>query len=220
MHRSHDTLLHEVHQTPESIYLQKFRPFQTGRLFADMQIWQYWTAEALPSLLLDSIHALDYLKDRKDKTSSPTRMMTYEALRFMSLKLNLPFLPVAQSQTVSYFLQIPMVDSLQTLLSTLQFYKLGAWVQRTIADHCPHLKFATLGCFFTTTMAPLRFRDLLRSKPARAFVKCVLQFGCFLEWRLWPLTKSAFAQKYGLTHFIPDVFCNNNKWCFPQDLLV
>lgn len=178
-------------------------------------------------------HALDYLKDRKDKTSSRTRMMTYEAIRFMSLKLNLPFLPVAQSQTVSYFLQVPdrkFPSNALIHLAILSAWGLGTTnYRRSLSSTQVRYSRMFLHHYNGTPSIP------------RSFVKCVLQFGCFLQCRLWPLTKSAFAQKYGQTHFIPDVFCNNNKkcflfplslfaqkmrfpfspwWCFPQDLLV
>ena len=124
-------------------------------------------AEAPLSLLLDYLHASNHLKRRKDSKPSRTRMMTQiKAFRWMALKLALPLSIALQSQTVSDFLKsqtrIPFERS---EASAIPLAVLAAWEIRILSQDASLLEVITLGCFLIATMASLRFRDLLRTKP-------------------------------------------------------
>ena len=119
------------------------------------------------SLVLDYLHASDHLKRKKDSKPSRTRMMTHiKALRWIALKLDLPVLAALQSQTVADFLKsqtrIPFERS---EASPIPLAVLAAWEQRIISNQSSLPEIITLGCFLIATMASLRFRDLLRTKP-------------------------------------------------------
>ena len=149
----------------------------TGGLTMYLQVWHHWAgwchchmsppAEAPLSLILDYLHASDHLKRKKDSKPSRTRMMTHiKALRWIASKLDLPILPYLQSQTVSDFLKsqtrIPFERSEAT---PIPLAVLAAWEQRIISSDSSLAEILTLGCFLVATMASLRFRDLLRTKP-------------------------------------------------------
>ena len=153
------------------------RGFLAAVVVRDMERSTHWVcwcqchssspAEAPLSLVLDYLHASDHLKRKKDSKPSRTRMMTHiKALRRIALKLDLPVLAALQSQTVADFLKsqtrIPFERS---EASPIPLAVLEAWEQRVISNQSSLPENISLGCFLIATMASLRFRDLLRTKP-------------------------------------------------------
>ncbi len=129
------------------------------------------------------LHASDHLKRKKDSKPSRTRMMTHiKALRWIASKLDLPILQYLQSQTVSDFLKsqtrIPFERSEAT---PIPLAVLAAWEQRIISSDSSLAEVLTLGCFLVATMASLRFRDLLRTKPDSLSVQDFILRG--ISWR-------------------------------------
>lgn len=122
-------------------------------------------------------------------------MITHiKALRWISLKLDLPFLTVVQSQAVSDFLKsqsrIPFERSEAT---PIPLAVLAAWEQRILSDDCPPIELITLGCFLIATMASLRFRDLLRTKPQSLSIQ-----GHILRGISWKTKTSVSGQPWGV----------------------
>ena len=168
-----------------------------------LQVWHHWAcwchlhsaipAEAPLSLILDYLHASDLFKKKKNLEPSRTRMSTHiKALRYISLKLDLPILAYLQSQTVSDFLKsktrIPLERSEAT---PIPLAVLAAWENRIIAQDAKPAEIVTLGCFLIATMASLRFRDLLRTKPTSISLQGHILRG--ISWR----TKTSFRPTMG-----------------------
>ena len=140
-------------------------------------------AEAPLSLLLDYLHASDHLTRWKDSKPSRIRMMTHiKVLRWMAFKLELPLHTPLRSQTVSDFFKcqtrIPFERSEAT---PIPLAVLAAWELRILSEHSSVLGVSTLGCFLIATMASLRFRDLLRSKPEALSIQGHILRG--ISWR-------------------------------------
>ena len=177
----------------------------TGGLLMYIQVWNHWAcwchfhsatpAEAPLSLILDYLHASDLFKKKKNFEPSRTRMTTHiKALRWMALKLDLPILSSLQSQTVSDFLKsktrIPFERSEAT---PIPFAVLAAWENRINSDNSEPAEIITLGCFLIATMASLRFRDLLRTKPSSISFK-----GFILRGISWRTKTSVSGQPWGI----------------------
>ena len=177
----------------------------TGGLLMYVQVWNHWAcwcqchsyppAEAPLSLVLGYLHALDHLKRKKDSKPSRTRMMTHiKALRWVALKLDLPVLTALQCQTVSDFLKsqtrIPFERSEAT---PIPLAVLAAWEQRILSDDSPLPEIITLGCFLIATMASLRFRDLLQTKPETFSIQ-----GHILRGISWRTKTSVSGQPWGV----------------------
>ena len=149
----------------------------TGGLLMYLQVWHHWAcwchlhsaipAEAPLSLILDYLHASDLFKKKKNLEPSRTRMSTHiKALRWISLKLDLPILTYLQSQTVSDFFKSKTRIPFERFEATpIPLAVLAAWENRIIDQDAKPAEIVTLGCFLIATMASLRFRDLLRTKP-------------------------------------------------------
>lgn len=177
----------------------------TGGLLMYIQVWNHWAcwcsfhsqnpAEAPLSLVLDYLHASDHMKKHKSSTPSRTRMTTHiKALRWIALKLDLPILQHLQCQTVSDFLKsktrIPFERS---EASPIPLAVLAAWESRILSQDAPPAEIITLGCFLVATMASLRFRDLLRTKPQS------LNFhGFILRGISWRTKTSVSGQPWGV----------------------
>ena len=132
---------------------------------------------------------------RKNSEPSRTRMTTHiKALRWISLKLNLPILACLQSQTVSDFLKsktrIPFERSEAT---PIPLAVLAAWENRIISTDTSPAEIITLGCFLIATMASLRFRDLLRTKPLSISLQ-----GFILRGISWRTKTSVSGQPWGV----------------------
>lgn len=136
----------------------------TGGLLMYLQVWNHWAcwchfhstipAEAPLSLILDYLQASDLFKKKKNLESSRTRMTTHiKALRWISLKLDLPILASLQSQTVCDFLKsktrIPFERSEAT---PIPLAVLAAWENRIISTDIPH-------CHHGFTQIPLPSQD-------------------------------------------------------------
>ena len=166
-----------------------------------VQVWNHWAcwcqchsyppAQGPLSLVLDYLRASDHLKRKKDSKPSRTRMMTHiKALRWVALKLDLPVFVALQSQTVSDLLlksqaRNPFERSEATPISHWPFYiplaVLAAWEQRILSDDSSLPEIITLDCFLIATMASLRFRDLLRTKPGTISIQSHILRG--ISWR-------------------------------------
>ena len=170
-----------------------------------LQVWNHWAcwchlhstipAEAPLSLILDYLHASDLFKKKKNLEPSRTRMSTHiKALRWISLKLDLPILTYLQSQTVSDFLKsktrIPFERSEATPIPVAV---LAAWENRIIDSDAKPAEIVTLGCFLIATMASLRFRDLLRTKPLSISLQ-----GHILRGISWRTKTSVSGQPWGV----------------------
>ena len=177
----------------------------TGGLLMYVQVWRHWAcwcqchsslpAEAPLSLVLDYLHASDHLKRKKDSKPSRTRMTTHiKALRWVALKLDLPVFKSLQSQTVSDFLKsqsrIPFEKSEAT---PILIAVLAAWEQRILSDESSLPEIITLGCFLIATMASLRFRDLLQTKPDSITIQ-----GHILRGISWRTKTSVSGQPWGV----------------------
>ncbi len=177
----------------------------TSGLLMYVQVWNHWAcwcqlhthipAEAPLYLILDYLHASDHLRKKKDSQPSRTRMMTHiKALRWIALKLDLPVLQALQSQTVSEFLKsqtrIPFERS---EASPIPLAVLAAWEKRILSDQSTFPEIITLGCFLLATMASLRFRDLLRTKPESLSIQ-----GHILRGISWRTKTSVSGQPWGV----------------------
>ncbi len=165
----------------------------TGGFLAYIQLWNHWAcwcqchmqvpAEAPLSLLLDYLHASGHLKRRKDSKPFRTRMMTHiKALRWMALKLDLPIGTALQSQTVSDCLKSQTrIPFERWEASPIPLAVLAAWEFRILSQDSSLLEVITLGCFLIASMASLRFRDLLRTKPESLTIQGHILRG--ISWR-------------------------------------
>ena len=194
----------------------------TGGLLMYLQVWNHWVcwcqchssspAEAPLSLVLDYLHASDHLKRKKDSKPSRTRMMTHiKALRWIALKLDLPVLAALQSQTVADFLKsqtrIPFERS---EASPIPLAVLAAWEQRIISNQSSLPEIITLGCFLIATMASLRFRDLLRTKPDSLSIQ-----GHILRGISWRTKTSVSGQPWGVCCLGITTRPSDKHWVFP-----
>ena len=177
----------------------------TGGLLMYLQVWNHWAcwcscfshtpADAPLSLILDYLHASDHRKKKKDSKPSRTRMTTHiKALRWIALKLDLPILQHLQCQTVSDFLKsktrIPFERS---EASPIPLAVLAAWENRILSSDSHPAEILTLGCFLIATMASLRFRDLLRTKPQSLSLQ-----GFILRGISWRTKTSVSGQPWGV----------------------
>ena len=168
-------------------------------------IWNHWAcwchfhptipAEAPLALILDYLHASDLFKKKKNSEPSRTRMTTHiKALRWIALKLDLPILNSLTSQTVSDFLKsktrVPFERSDAT---PIPLAVLAAWENRINNEATEPAEVITLGCFLIATMASLRFRDLLRTKPSSISLK-----GFILRGISWRTKTSVSGQPWGV----------------------
>ena len=181
----------------------------TGGLLAYIQIWNHWAcwcqchmhmpAEAPLSLLLDYLHASDHLtrtgerfqtiKNAYDDTHTHIKV-----LRWMALKLDLPLSVALQSQTVSDFLKSQTRFPFErSEASPIPVAVLAAWELRILSQESSLLKVITLGCFLIATMASLRFRDLLPTKPESLSIQ-----GRILRGISWRTKTSVSGQPWGV----------------------
>ena len=177
----------------------------TGGLLMYVQVWNHWAcwcqchsyspAEAPLSLVLDSLHASDHFKRKKDSKPSRTRMMTHiKALRWVALKLDLPVLTALQSQTVSDFLKSHMrIPFERSEAAPIPLAALAAWEQRILSDDSSLPEIITRGCFLIATVVSLRFRDLLRTKPETLSIQ-----GHILRGISWRTKTSVSGQPWGV----------------------
>ena len=194
----------------------------TGGLLMYLQVWNHWACwcqchsfsptEAPLSLVLDYLHASNHLKRKKDSKPSRTRMMTHiKALRWIALKLDLPVLNALQSQTVADFLKsqtrIPFERS---EASPIPLAVLAAWEQRIISGQSSLPEIITLGCFLIATMASLRFRDLLRTKPDSLSIQ-----GHILRGISWRTKASVSGQPWGVCCLGITTRPSAKHWVFP-----
>ena len=191
----------------------------TGGLLMYLQVWHHWAcwchlhsaipAEAPLSLILYYLHASDLFKKKKNLEPSRTRMSTHiKALRWISLKLDLPILTYLQSQTVSDFLKsktrIPFERSEAT---PIPLALLAAWENRIIDKEAKPAEIVTLGCFLIATMASLRFRDLLRTKPTSISLQ-----GHILRGISWRTKTSVSGQPWGVCCLGISTRPSNGHW--------
>ena len=191
----------------------------TGGLLMYLQVWHHWAcwchfhsaipAEAPLSLILDYLHASDLFKKKKNLEPSRTRMSTHiKALRWISLKLDLPILTYLQSQTVSDFLKsktrIPFERSEAT---PIPLAVLAAWENRIIDKEAKPAEIVTLGYFLIATMASLRFRDLLRTKPTSISLQ-----GSILRGISWRTKTSVSGQPWGVCCLGISTRPSNGHW--------
>ena len=141
------------------------------------------------------LHASDHFKRKKDSKPSRTRMMTHiKALRWVALKLDLPVLTALQSQTVSDFLKSHMrIPFERSEAAPIPLAALAAWEQRILSDDSSLPEIITLGCFLIATVVSLRFRDLLRTKPATLSIQ-----GHILRGISWRTKTSVSGQPWGV----------------------
>ena len=194
----------------------------TGGLLMYLQVWNHWAcwcqchcfspAEAPLSLVLDYLHASDHLKRKKDSKPSRTRMMTHiKALRWIALKLDLPVLTALQSQTVADFLKCQIrIPFERSEASPIPLAVLAAWEQRIISNQSSLPEIITLGCFLIATMASLRFRDLLRTKPESLSVQ-----GHLLRGVSWRTKTSVSGQPWGVCCLGITTRPSEKHWVFP-----
>lgn len=131
----------------------------TGGLLMYLQVWRHWAcwchlhstipAEAPLSFILDYLHASDLFKKKKNLEPSRTRMSTHiKALRWISLKLDLPMLTYLQSQTVADFLKsktrIPFERSEATPIPLAVLALTFCSHRGPTLDHFLHLAHATM----------------------------------------------------------------------------
>ena len=130
----------------------------TGGLLMYLQVWRHWAcwchlhstipAEAPLSFIVDYLHASDLFK-KKNLEPSRTRMSTHiKALRWISLKLDLPMLTYLQSQTVADFLKsktrIPFERSEATPIPLAVLALTFCSHRGPTLDHFLHLAHATM----------------------------------------------------------------------------
>ena len=187
-----------------------------------LQVWNHWAcwcqchcfppAEAPLSLVLDYLHASDHLKRKKDSKLSRTRMMTHiKALRWIALKLDLPVLTALQSQTVADFLKSQIrIPFERSEASPIPLAVLAAWEQRIISNQSSLPEIITLGCFLIATMASLRFRGLLRTKPESLSVQ-----GHILRGISWRTKTSVSGQPWGVCCLGVTTRPSEKHWVFP-----
>ena len=72
-------------------------------------------------------------------------------------------------------------------------FPLRSWELRIVSERSSLLEVITLGCFLIATMAPLRFRDLLRSKPEALSTQ-----GHILRGISWRTKTSVSGQPWGV----------------------
>ena len=149
----------------------------------------------------------------RKETSEPsrTRMTTHiKALRWLALKLDLPIISALQSQTVSDFLKSKTRTPFERSEATpIPMAVLAAWEKRAISDDSNPAEILTLGCFLIATMASLRFRDLLRTKPESLTIQ-----GHILRGISWRTKTSVSGQPWGVC--CPGITTrpSNKHWIF------
>jgi len=135
-----------------------------------------------------------------------------KALRWISLKLDLPILASLQSQAVCDFLKsktrIPFERSEAT---PIPLAVLAAWENRIISTDTNPAEIITLGCFLIATMASLRFRDLLRTKPLSISLQGHILRGISLRTKT-----SVSGQPWGL---LPRYFNKTFQWTLDFQVL-
>ena len=193
----------------------------TGGLLMYLQVWNHWAcwchfhstipAEAPLSLILDYLHASDLFKKKKNLEPSRTRMTTHiKALRWISLKLDLPILASLQSQTVSDFLKSKTRIQFERSEATpIPLAVLAAWENRIISIDTNPAEIITLGCFLIATMASLRLRDLLRAKPESLSLQ-----GYSLRGISWRTKTSVSGQPWGVCCLGISTRPSNGHWIF------
>ena len=135
----------------------------------------------------NATHTPQLIKRKKDSKPSRTRMMTHmKALRWVALKRDLPVITALQSQT-----RIPFERS---EAAPIPLAVLAAWEQRILSDDSSLPEIITLGCFLIATMASLRFRDLLRTKPETLSI----QGHILLRGISWRTKTSVSGQPWGV----------------------
>ena len=183
-----------------------------------LQVWNHWAcwcqfhsaipAEAPLSLILDYLHASDLFK-KKNSEPSRTRMTTHiKALRWISLKLDLPILVYLQSQTVSdFFKSKTRVPFERSEATPIPLAVLAAWVNRIISTDTNLAEIITLGCFLIATMASVRFRDLLRTKRQSLSLQ-----GYILRGISWRTKTSVSGQPWGVCCLGISTRPSNGHW--------
>ena len=156
----------------------------TGGLLMYVQVWNHWACRC-------QCHSYPRLKDSKP---SRTRMMTHiKALRWVALKLHLPVLTALQSQTVSDFLKSQTRIAFERSEATpIPLAVLAAWEQRILSENSSLPEIITLAYFLIATLASLRFRDLLRTKPESLSIQ-----GHILRGISWRTKTSVSGQPWG-----------------------
>ena len=133
-----------------------------------------------------------------------------KALRWLALKLDLPILSALQSQTVSDFLKSKTRTPFERSEATpIPMAVLAAWEKRIISDNSNPAEILTLGCFLIPTMASLRFRDLLRTKPESLTIQ-----GHILRGISWRTKTSVSGQPWGVCYLGITTRPSNKHWIF------
>ena len=170
------------------------------------------TSSITASLMLSQVvHASPTPAKMKSKPSR-TRMMTHiKALRWLELKLDLPVLTALQSQTVADFLKSQIgIPFERSEASPILLAVLAAWKQRIVSNQSSLPEIITLGCFLIATMASLRFRDLLRTKPESFSVQ-----GHILRGISWHIKTSVSGQPWSVCYLGLSTRPSEKHWVFP-----
>ena len=162
-----------------------------------VQVWNHWAcwcqchsyppAEAPLSLVLDYLHASDFRSSqtkegfqtfKKNQNDDPYQSTTLGGSKIGPSCTH----SLTESQTVADFLKsqtrIPFERSQAT---PIPLAVLAAWEQRILSDDSSLPEIIALGCFLIATMASLRFRDFLRTKPETLSIQGHILRG--ISWR-------------------------------------
>ena len=119
---------------------------------------------------------------------------THQSFTMDSLQIGSSNPTIFTKQTVTDFLKsqtrIPFERSEAT---PIPLAVLAAWEQRILSSDSSLAEILTLGCFLVATMASLRFRDLLRTKPDSLTVQ-----GFILRGISWRTKTSVSGQPWGV----------------------
>ena len=116
-----------------------------------------------------------------------------------------------QSQTVGDFLKSQTRILFERSEATpIPLAVLAAWEQRIISNQSSLPEIITLGCFLIATMASLRFRDLLRTKPDSLSIQAHILRGIS-----WPTKTSVSGQAWGVCCLGITTRPSAKHWVFP-----
>ena len=181
-----------------------------------LQVWHHWAcwchfhstipAEAPSSLILDYLHASDLFKKKKNSEPSRTRMTTHiKALVGLHLNLTFPYLTLFR---VKHFLKSKTRILFERSEATpIPLAVPGAWEHRITSESAEPAEIITLGCFLIATMASLRFRDLLRTRPSSISLK-----GFILRGISWRTKTSVSGQPWGVCCLGISTRPSNGHW--------
>ena len=163
-----------------------------------VQVWNHWAcwcqchsyppAEAPLSLVLDYLHAPDHLKFQAFKNQDDD---TYQSTTLGGPQTR----PSGfRSFTKPNSLRFPKISNSNPFRMIRSYTAvLAAWEQRILSEDSSLPEIITLGCFLIATMASLRFRDLLRTKPETISIQ-----GHILRGISWRAKTSVSGQPWGV----------------------